>query len=150
MRLSWKNHIDHLCNRTSRTVGVISKLRLFLPRYVFLKIYKSLLHPLLSYSVNIWRQTNKPAINKVLILQKRALRLICFKKSNESAIPLFTVNNILTVTLLYYHSLVQLMFDVSINKATHNIQNMFVEIKAAYSYTDTRSNTAGNLFCKFF
>ena len=76
-RLSWKNQIDHLCNRISRTVGIISKLRHFLPRYVLLKIYKSLLHPLLSYGVNIWGQANKTAINKLLILQKRALRSTC-------------------------------------------------------------------------
>ena len=148
MRLSWKNHIDDLCNRISRTVGVISKLRHFLPRYVLLKIYKSLLHPLLSYGVNIWGQANKTAINKVLILQKRALRLIFFKKSNESAIPLFKENNILPVTFLYYHSLAQLMFDVSTNKAPRNIRNMFVEIKDVHSY-NTRSNTVGNFFCKF-
>ena len=29
--LSWKTHIDSLCNKISRNVGVISKLRHYLP-----------------------------------------------------------------------------------------------------------------------
>ena len=54
----------------------------------------------------------------------------------------------LPVTLLYYHSLGQLMFDVSINKVPHNIKNMFAEVKDTHCF-NTRSNTAGNFFCKF-
>ena len=35
-QLSWKIHIDSLCNRMSRIVGVISKLRRCLPTRVLL------------------------------------------------------------------------------------------------------------------
>ena len=44
--LSWKTHIDSLCNKISRIVGVISKLRHYLPTRVLLTMYRSMTHPL--------------------------------------------------------------------------------------------------------
>ena len=132
-RLSWKNHIDYLCNKISRTVGVLSKLRHFLPKHVLLKMYKSLLQPLLSYCLDVWGQTNKTILNKILILQKRALRLIFFKKPTDSAIPLFIENNILPVTMLYYESIAHLMHDISIGRAPSKIAKMFVKVGDVHS-----------------
>ena len=43
--LSWKHHIDHVAIKMSRTVGLICKLRHFLPRHTLLTIYRSLVAP---------------------------------------------------------------------------------------------------------
>ena len=40
--LSWKHHIDHVAIKMSRTVGLICKLRHFLPRHTLLTIFCSL------------------------------------------------------------------------------------------------------------
>ena len=80
-------------------------------------MYRSMIHPLFLYGIIVWGQTNKLLINKLLVLQKRALRSIFFKKITESAIPLFIENNILAITLLYLESISHLMFDVVNNNA---------------------------------
>ena len=124
--LSWKTHIDSQCNKISRIVGVISKLRHCLPTRVLLTMYRSMIHPSLLYGISIWGQASKLLINKLLVLQKRALRSIFFKKITECAIPLFIENNILPVTLLYLESISHLMFDVINNNAPVHIQDMFI------------------------
>ena len=88
--------------------------------------------------ISIWGQASKLLINKLLVLQKRALRLIFFKEITESAMPLFIENNILPVTLLYLESLSHLMFDVIDNNAPIHIQDMFISLGAVHTY-NTRS-----------
>ena len=146
--LSWKTHRDSLCNKISRIVGVISKLRHYLPTRVLLTMYRSMIHPLLLYGIIIWGQASKLLINKLLVLQKRALRSIFFKNITESAIPLFIENNILLVTLLYLESILHLMFDVINNNALVHIQDMFISPDAVHTY-NTRSRTSKTFSVSF-
>ena len=40
--LSRKLHIDYVCQKVSKTIGIIAKLRHFVPRHVLLTLYRSL------------------------------------------------------------------------------------------------------------
>ena len=77
-KLSWNHHIDTVTLKISRTIGLLSKLRHFIPPYTLLQIYNSLVAPYLRYGLIAWGQANKTLLNKLLILQKRALRFIFF------------------------------------------------------------------------
>ena len=98
-KLSWKPHIYYISNKISEIVGILSKLRHSLPKDILLKMYKSLFQPLLLYATNIWDQVSKKRKSKLLLLQKRALRLIFLL----SAVPLFTETEILPVTLILFN-----------------------------------------------
>ena len=54
--LSWKRHIDHIIIKVSRTVGLIAKLRHFLPTHTLLNIYQALMAPYLTYGLTVWGQ----------------------------------------------------------------------------------------------
>ena len=43
--LSWKYHIDTIATKISKNVGLIAKLRHYVPRRILLNFYKSLIHP---------------------------------------------------------------------------------------------------------
>ena len=83
--LSFKNHIDQIIIKISKTVGMIAKLRHFLPRKTLIQIYNSLIGPYLSYAIAVWGSADKCHINKILILQKRALHFIYFDVRHERA-----------------------------------------------------------------
>ena len=103
--LSWKHHINYIALKISKTIGIISWLRHFIPTSILLDIYRSLIHPYIYYGLLVWGQTTKTNLKKrILILQKRALRLIFFINKREHAIPLFVCANILPVGMLYYKS----------------------------------------------
>ena len=68
-----------------------------------------------------WGQTSKANLNKIQILQKRALRLIHFPNKREHAIPLFIRANILPVNMLYYKAISTLMNDIHCKTAPINL-----------------------------
>ena len=74
--LSWKYHIDFIVLKISKTIGIISRLRHFIPTPILLNIYRSLIYPYISYGLLVWGQASKTNLNKILMLQKRALPLI--------------------------------------------------------------------------
>ena len=51
--LSWKFHIDYVCQKVSKTIGIIAKLRHFVPRHVLLTVYRSLILPYIRLMVSV-------------------------------------------------------------------------------------------------
>ena len=126
---------------------MIAKLRHFIPTDILLTIYKSFVQQLLYYGLSVWGQTSKSCLDKLLKLQKRALRLIFFVDRNESAIPLFTKTNILPINLSYFEKIANLMYDVNNNIVPSNIYNLFTYVKNTHSY-NTRAAASNNFYIK--
>ena len=76
--LSWKYHISTVF-KISRSIGIMYKLR---PFFLHLEVMKNVYHSLISShfknAIEVWGSTTKSEFNKILILQKRALRLVTF------------------------------------------------------------------------
>ena len=66
--------------KISKTIGVIARLRHFVPLCTLLNIYRSLIFPYLSYGLAAWGQAAKTHLQKLLVLQKRVLRLMYFSE----------------------------------------------------------------------
>ena len=145
--LSWQYHINYISLKISKTIGIISRLRYVLPTSILLHIYRSLIHPYVSYGLSVWGQTSKSNLEKILILQKRALRLIYFRNNREHAIPLFVCSNILPVDMLYFKSIASLMHDINNQSAPLNLINLFDRVDSVHSYR-TRSASAGKFHIK--
>ena len=60
-----------------------------MPIHTLLTIYRSLVTPYLTYGLMAWGQAYKSYLEKLLKLQKRALRFIYFSERNLHMIPLF-------------------------------------------------------------
>ena len=147
-KLSWKPHIDLISTKISRTIGLIARLRHYIPANTLITLYKSLIQPYLFYGLCSWGQANKTNLSKLLLLQKKALRLIYFANQRESAIPLFLITNILPVTFSYYETVASLMYDVVNQIAPSNICNLFSFVSNVHSY-NTRSSTSNDLFTEY-
>ena len=74
--LSWKNHVDCVITKASKIMGMVPKLRHFVPLSVLQNIYKSLSLPYLTHGLVAQGNASKNYLNKVVVLQKRVLRLI--------------------------------------------------------------------------
>ena len=91
---------------------------------------------------------SKPSqLNKLLVLQKRALRFIHFAKPRDHAIPLFINTKILPINFLYYQLLAETMSDLRNNLVPTNIQELFLPLSCVHSY-GTRSSTSQNFYRK--
>ena len=74
--LNWAMHITHLCNIIARNVGILQKLRYFIPAYVLQILYHSLILSHLQYCTLLWANSHHSHIHKLRLLQKKAIRII--------------------------------------------------------------------------
>ena len=112
-QLTWKHHIDLLCNKISKTIGVLYKIKHLVPRRVLISLYNSLILPNLSYCNVAWGNTFQSYLNRLYILQKRVVRLITSSHYRASTAVLFKELNILIVFDIYEHQMGIFMFKIS-------------------------------------
>lgn len=74
-KLNWNQHINHICGKISRGLGMISRVCRTMPFNVLLTLYYSLIYPYLLYCCVAWGGTSPTALQKLVVLQNRALRL---------------------------------------------------------------------------
>ena len=91
--LKWDSHIETVTKKMSRTIGVMNKMKNFLPLGALLKIYNALIAPHLNYGVMVWGKN----CDKILKLQKKAVRVITKSKYNAHSNPLFNKLKILKI-----------------------------------------------------
>jgi hypothetical protein len=95
--LTWKNHIDAISKTLSRNVGMMTKLKHFVPERILYSLYCTLIMPYINYGILIWGNTNKLYLDKILKLQKRAIRTVSNSNYRSHTGPLFSKYNVLNV-----------------------------------------------------
>ena len=90
--LSWKYQINSVSKKISRGVGILSKLKNCMGVELLKIIYYCLVYSHLSYGIEAWGSASTADLNKILVLQKKAVRIISgnqyFQIYGEPAGPL--------------------------------------------------------------
>ena len=146
--LSWKYHIESICHKISKSIGIIAKIRHYVPRRILLSVYNSLIVPYLTYGICCWGNCALTVQRKIVTLQKRALRLIYFSKSKEHAVPFFLKSNCLPLSSLIFRDCSYLLYDINRQTAPLSILNQFVKTSQIHNYR-TRSVSSDSFYVKF-
>ena len=85
--LNWNLQIDYVCNKMSRSIGALNRLKNILPMHVKLMIYNSLIA--CHFNVGLLSWGNNTKIKRILKLQKKSVRIIMNKHYKCHADPLF-------------------------------------------------------------
>ena len=88
-KLTWKDHIALVTGKLSKSIGMISKARRYLNWKSLLTLYYSFIYPYLTYCNHVWGSTYVTNLEKIFVLQKKALRIMCSKPKRSSTDPLF-------------------------------------------------------------
>ena len=96
--LSWKSHIDYLSVKLSRANALLFKIRNFVNSSVLRTTYFAIFESHLNYCCLVWSQNCNP-INRLVILQKKALRIITFQPCNSHSSPLLKRSFILKFSI---------------------------------------------------
>ena len=83
--LNWKKHLGKISNQCSKKIGILNKLKHTLPQEIKLILYNSLIVPHINYCIMAWGFHS----NRILKLQKKALRIITLSKYNSHSEPLY-------------------------------------------------------------
>ncbi|KAI5634643.1 reverse transcriptase (RNA-dependent DNA polymerase) domain-containing protein [Phthorimaea operculella] len=97
--LSWTPHIDSLCDRLSSACYALSRLSHSLSEVNMKNAYYGYFHSVLTYGIVSWAMAADR--ERVLKLQKRAVRIVCKKPFDYPAKELFQQTKILTLTCAY-------------------------------------------------
>ena len=92
--ITWKTHIDSICNKISKILGILYKIRYFIPQPALLSLYYTLIYSQISYCNILWGNTFPSYSNKLFILQKKAIRIISFSDYSAHAEPI--LNNFIS------------------------------------------------------
>ena len=95
--LSWDSHMAYILPKLNRGLGLLSKIRYYVPKFLLRTIYFCLFNSHLIYASQIWAQ-QKTILQKLQILQNKALRIINFKPHDTAANELFFSNKILKIS----------------------------------------------------
>ena len=82
--LNWKKHIFNMSKKISRSIGIMYKLREFMDTKMLSNIYYSLIYSHIVYAIQVWGSACDTEINKLLLLQKKAVRMM----TNNDKYPL--------------------------------------------------------------
>ena len=86
--LNWKSHISYIANKVRRrSIGVLSKLRLYVNTNILTQLYYSFIFPFLTYGLITWGNTYQSTLKPIVTLQKKALRIMSFAKYDEHTSP---------------------------------------------------------------
>ena len=100
-KLNFRHHVNYVAEKISKNIGIMFRLSKNVPRSVLNILYHSLIYPYLIYCNIIWAGTCDSFTNKILVLQKRVIRLIAGAEFLAHCDPLFLSLGILKIKDLY-------------------------------------------------
>ena len=132
--LDWKVHIDNLSNKIARNVGVLNKLKHFLPAYIMKTLYSTLIESHLQYCTLLWANSHVTNIRKLQLLQKKAIRIITSSHYIAHTEPLFSMTKLLKLDDLYKYQLGIFMHKVTHCQLPQNMSSMFLRTDNIHSH----------------
>ena len=115
-RLAFTKHIEHIRTRLNRGNAILSMVRHYVPKITLLNTYHAHIQPHIDYGINIWGHTYKTHLSPLHRQQRKALRLMNFKRKHDDTTELFKNDKILPLDKsLQLHS-AKLFW-----KASHNL-----------------------------
>ena len=95
------------------------------PGYISSYAVLHFIHSHLIYSAPVLASLTHSLKNKLFIKQKKAIRIVCGKKSNSHTLPLFTRHNILPYPVLLKFYCIKFMWQYKCNKLPVAFSDIF-------------------------
>ena len=74
--LTWKEHISCISLKISRSIGILNSLKHTLPLKILVNLYNSMILSHLTYCNIVWGNCASYLLQKLFLLQKRAIRAV--------------------------------------------------------------------------
>ena len=101
--LTWHSQIDLISKKLSQAIGLMYKIRPLVNPCIMKTLYYSLVYPYLIYAVEVWGSADDTVTDRLLLLQKRIVRLLTYSDIRQdnfsftSSNPLFFKEKILKI-----------------------------------------------------
>ena len=118
--LKWDLHINKIASKILNIIGIMYWLKHMVPSEIILTIYKGLIKPHILYGLKCWGFNQE----RILKLQKKAMRIICSSGYLSHTEPLFKKLNVLKIDGVFKLQLLLFCFDLINNNLPAYFINM--------------------------
>ena len=134
--LNWAPRIQRIISKTYKNVGILFKLRHFLPLNALKQIYYSLTYPYLHYGIMSWGNTCPGRLTKVQTKQNKCIRYIFFSHNRESSASYFKLLDILNMDNIFRRKISLLAHKISQNEASipEVFQKYLIKVSDTHSH----------------
>ena len=139
-KLLWKEHITDISLKISSITGVLNRLKSTLPLPVLLKLYNSMILPYLTYCNIIWGKCASYLLQKLFLLQKRAIRIITNSPYLAHTNDLFSKLKVLNIYKLHSYFVGSFMFSYMNNMVPKPFRDFFTLNSNINHYVTRNSN----------
>ena len=138
--LTWKSHISHVSNKISKSTGIIRKSSFFLLKQSLLTLHYSMVYPYLQYCNVVWASTYASNLPRLVLLQKRVIRILNNSGFDSHTTPIFK-----NLRLLKFHDIRKLqtgqfMFLYENNLSPVHFENLFILKRQVHNYNTRTVN----------
>lgn len=110
-KLNFQFHIDHLQKKVSKSLYAIRSVKHILNAKSLCTLYNALIHPHFLYCNLVWSCTCDSNMKRLLLLQKKAIRIITNSCYNAHTTPLFKRLKVLPIFEQIKYSKLVFMYD---------------------------------------
>lgn len=151
--MSWVNHVEKVIKKVSAGLYALRRMSKICSIETLKIIYFSLIQSHISYGLAVYGSAGKVSLNKILKLQKKAIRIILGLNRRESVKQKFSDLNLMTVYSLYILDSACIARSVNMNvKVTHshkyNTRNDYRSTFHRLEYFTKKTTFMGNKFLK--
>ena len=99
--LSFSHHIGYRCTNLSKSTGILYRMSLISQAYILKQVYHAITAPNLNYSNLLCGRAANIHVDKLSMVQKRAIRVISNAGFLDHTQPLFIKENIIINYKIY-------------------------------------------------
>ena len=103
-KLNWIAHTNHVSLCISKALGILYRVRNALPNRLLLMLYYTMIYPYFTYCNILWGCAKPSILQKLISLQKRAIRLVSRSSYRSSTGLLFCHIGILKCLKIFINS----------------------------------------------
>lgn len=124
--LTWNDHIKICRAKIASSIYAINRMKHIIPKEYMRTLYFSIVYPYLSYGIPIWGGTYNIHKNKMITIQKRAVRVLSNAKYNAHTDPLFRELKILKLADIYRVEILKIVVRHLNNNLPEPISKLFI------------------------
>lgn len=124
-KLNFKFHIEQVRKKIAKSLYIIKCAKNILNEKALLTLYRSLVHTHLLYCIQVWSCCNPSSLKPLILLQKKAIRIVTNSKYNAHTAPLFQATGILPLQELCDFTKLQFFYDFINNKLPTSFQGQW-------------------------
>jgi hypothetical protein len=133
--LDWKHQISQVAVKVSKSLGLLNRVKFVLSKKSLKMFYNTFILPHFLYCNIIWGCANESTLTKLVVLQKRAVRIINHSQYRDPTKPIFKSLQILKLPDIHRAQVLFFMFKAKNNLLPESCRHHIKKITSGSRYS---------------